>query len=967
MKAGAIAALLVATAAVRSFDVQATESAQAPTPDQVLRSFQAEDYRLAYDVMIGARRLEDAWLIAERAVRELPRDRDWRRRLARVAEWTGRLALAAKQWQVLFRLGDRSDDTIVGLQRLAPVADDPDTVLQAWMYSAAHKPLSEAQWAEVYWLFENAADPVRGSRFFEDQYRIRKLPRLLDLAARLAANAGDDDRALALYSERAALEPFSLEAVLQTAFGHIRRDQWPQARAVLQAHASRVPEDAAEFWRLLGQVAWETRDFAGARQAYDRAAHSPRGEAGDWARLVFLARQEDARAATTLALEAYRRFGAVEQLQQALSLYAELGDTAGQRRIYRSLSAEQLARAEQSAQFLLGRAQYFQRNNQSDAAWQDLLRARRLAPQDSSVVQSLLWFLINEGRRPELARAVREYRSLAAGDPDYWLIFAAADQTLGRHEEALAWYQRKLQQQSDDPLVLLNYADELTTLGRTGMADRVRREAWRLLQRQRPTKPMDLRRLGQQASLQAWVRLALRDRPGDPGHQLARELAWQLRSESVDPAAQEEIDNLLLGWALLKEQLPLARDWMLARYVRQSRDAPAWAEAQVALQRGDAERMDALLGARGRSLPAVTRHDLALALGRTPQALQLAQGGASDGEAADAMYERLRTEAPRQVNYLQGRVFDETLDTYQRRGAQFEARWVARPTVQVLAGVTRVQQSSGDADFATLLPGADHLDYAGLRLIGPSREHHLTLTQRDALAHVTGLRLRRLANPNARLSYEAGFDLHQESLLSLPLRVAGYEDGLYASISYNLDQRNYLRVAPRWARYATQYSDALGSGRILELEAGHRLRAGESSWRVRVYAVGQDFNRDGSISAASLASLPAYLQSGIASGSIDAAAYFIPQSNTTVGVCVAAGETAAGVGQNAAYRRAWQPFMDLCLRHNTLAGDGYAGLVGVAGPLAGGDELAVQWQGSDVSVPGSAATHALSIRYRHYF
>jgi polysaccharide biosynthesis protein PelB len=759
-----------------------------------------------------------------------------------------------------------------------------------------------------------------------------------------------------------------MDVLLRTVFGHIRRDQWDQALALLQASSSNVSENDAEFWRLLGQVAWELRDYAASEQAYLRSARAQGGEPGDWTRLVFLARQKDPQAAAELAMQAYRRFGTAEQLHQALSLYAEIGDVAAQARIYRSLTFEQRALAEQNAQFLLVRAQFYQGRNQGEAALNDLRRARLLAPQDEVTVQALLWFLISEQRRPELIRILSLYRQKALDNPDYWLVFAAANQTLGRYRDAMAWYRKAIAANPQDALLLLNYADALDQVHQSGMADRVRRHAWQLVKDKYPRRPQELAGLGSRAELQAWARLTLRNPYGDRGQQLAQHLARQLRGITADAATENQIDVLLLGWAALKEQNENAKGWLFQRYGAQSRGAPPlWIEAMVAQQERDTARMTVLLDRRGQAMDGDVRYELALALDQTALALDTAQQGMNQPELAEANYERFRQLAPRNAHYVQLRAFSEDLDILKRQGTQLEGRWVIDPNLHAVLGWSRVSQSSADPDFATLAPGTDKLDSVELRWIGADHEERITLLQRSELTSLTGLRLQHTAHALSRLDYEVGLDFRNESIMSVPLRVAGYENSVYADVTYNLDRRNYLRAAPRWSRYFTQYGDELGSGRILEAEAGHRLRVEYPDWRVRAYAVAQDYTHDGSISADSLARLPAYLQTGIGNGSIDGSGYFVPQSNSTVGACVTMGDNRSGQSLQNGFSRAWLPFMDLCLRHNTVSGDGYTGLLGMAGSITGSDHLVVQWQGSDVAVPGSTALRSLSIRYRRYF
>lgn len=937
--------------------------------EPVLRDFDNADYTLAFDVLVANGRLEEAFQVAQRAVRAVPRDRLWRRRLAQVAEWTGRTDVAAQQWQTLFAQGDRSDETLGGLLRLAPALDDPTAVLEAWTFMADRQTLTDAQWEEVYWLFENAGEPARGARFFEERYRRDPRPLLLVYAARLAANAGDETRAQRLYRERLALAPFSLEVLLQAVLGHLNANQWDEAYALMQRHAERVGPDATDYWRLLGQIAWDLGHYEAAAQAYRRTALAPGGTETDWIRLVFLVRQQHPQAAAELALQSFQRYGNTEQLVQAILLYNETGDSARLGRLLRSLDGERLARAEQNVQFLLLRAQYHQTRLQPDAAWQDLRRAYQLDPRGEAVAQALIWFLIAEQRSTELAAALQRYRTQAQRDPDFWPAYAAGFQALDQPREALAWYRRAIAHSPQDALLLLGYADALEQWGRTGMADRVRRHAWQLLQDQRPRQPEDLRALQARPALQAWARLALRNQSGDPGQQLARTLAAQLRASTGEPALQNQLDTLLLGWAALKDQHPQARSWLYTRYARQMQAAaPAWSDVLQAQEAGDSARLHALLHQRARPLPRATRQALAETLGQMPLALQTAVEGMAQPAAAPAMHERLRQLVPQHAHYLQLRAVREDIDVLQRHGLQFEARWVASPTLHVVGGWARLQQSADGTDLQALVPGTDRLDRLELRHLGAQRETRVTVLQHDARERTSGLRLWQRAQASARLGYEIGLDYRNESQLSIPMRAAGYEHSLYASATYALDTRSYLRATPRWSRYYTQYHDALGSARMLELEAGYRLRRAYPDWTVRAYLSGQDFSRDGSLDAGTLAQLPASLQATLASGNPDAASYFLPQGNSTVGACLNAGDNRSGQPLQGGYSsRAWLPYAELCLRHNTVAGDGYSARLGVAGSVAGADQLLFQWLDSSGSLPGSSAQRALSIQYRHYF
>ncbi|MEK9950908.1 MAG: tetratricopeptide repeat protein [Curvibacter sp.] len=937
-----------------------------PAPPAALRRFQPDDFALAYDVFVGTGQLEPALRVAQQAVRELPRDRAWRRKLAQVAEWLARTDIAAEQWHALFALGDRSETTLQSLLRLAPSLDDPTAVLPVWIYRAQQGALSDAQWHEIYWLFENASEPRRGSEFFEAQFRQRRHPLLLERAALLARHAGDERRALALYRERLQLEPFSGEALQEAVFILVRGDRLEEALALMKSQAERIPPAEAEFWRLFAQVAWEARDYETAARAYLPGKEARSAEVGDWWRLIFLTRPQQPRRAAELALEAWRRHDSLEMLLLGLEILTEVDDPRAQARVYESLEPQQRTRAEANLGFLLGRAQFWQRQHQRQAAWADLQRARRLAPGDETAILTTLWFLIDAGWQAELTQSLAQHEKRARSTPSFWPPYAAGRQLLGQAREAAGWYRLALERAPDDALLLASYAETLQQQGRTGLADRVYRQAWRQLEVLRQGRRHLTRALAQ-PEFMAWVRLWLRQHPGDPSLRLMRRLHDELRDLDRSGSDDAGRDDLLLAWLLTREQPESARRWVWERYLRLGRAEPLWARSQLSQMQGDRAAMARLLQDQGPSLPPLGRADLATGAGLSALALDTAWHAMQRESDADAAHERLRQQAPRQAHYVDMRWTQENLDLMQRNGVGLGARIVLTPALHLLLDASRSSQRSHDPDFSTLLPGSDRLHSAELRWLSPASETRVALLRRDELAGTNGLRLQHNGRWMPRLGYQLELRYRAPSTTSLPLRAAGTESQLGGALDYTLDRRNYLRVAPRLSRYHTQFGDALGSGHSLDLEAGHRLRASYPDWRARLVLQTQSFRRDGSLSAASLQRLPDYLRDGIASGSLDAASYFIPQSSATVAACLTTGDNLDGLSLQNDYSRAWRPFGDACLRRNSVLGNGYAATIGVAGSVLGADHLSLQWSGSDNATPGNASIRTLSIRYRHYY
>ncbi len=951
----------------------ARQGPQSAPPFEVLQPFNPADFALAYDVLLGGGDLARAFQVAQRAVQALPNDRAWRKKLAQVAEWTQRPVLATQQWSTLFQQGDHSDETVSMVIRLAFFLEDPGIALQAWMVRAQRTTLTDAQWADVFQLYESTAQPSEGSRYFEAQFLKNREPRLLEYAARMAENAGEDARAQTLYLQRAQLEPFSLDMVLRGVVSLIRSNQLQEALAQMHTYEARVPEQATEFWQLLGQVAWELREYASAQGAYQHFVKTPQATIADWSRLIYLVRPQYPAQAADLAMQAYRRFGAVDQLVLALEIYAETKDTQALLRIFSTLDAQALAKAEQEKRFLLIRAQFHQGQKMPALAWADLHRALQLFPQETDVVLASLWFLIDTGRADELSPLLRRYAAQAQADSAYWLAYAAANQTLDRHREAVLWYAKEIRRNGDDPLVLLNYADALERSQREGMADRIRRHAWLRL-KQRYPEPVALPTPGAQPELLALLRLAITNQPGDPGLRWVRQLAQQMRGVPTDPADDGQTRALVLGWAITQEQFTNARAWMWLRYARQSQAVPPlWGDAQVALQLDDAQTLDRLLAHNSQGIPIYDRYDAAYTLGHVPQALDIAFQGMTAQEDDEPLHDRFRQHVPAHANYVQLQLVSEDLGAFEqqgfqlgaveRAGVQWEARWVVDPKLHLTLGWSRLGLSTRDTALAAALPAADRLERVEALWLGDQGDSSVELFRRNAWEQFPGLRLGQTLRWGGRINVDAGLDYRVDSALSQPLQLFGYESSLHASVNYTVGKREYLRIAPRITRYYTQFDDYLGAGHILDLEAGYRIRTEYPDWRVRIFSTHQHFFYDGSAGTDSLKLLAANLQTTIA----DPIAFFIPANGSTLGACVGMGENLAGQNLQTGYSRAWRPFMDFCVNRNTAGSEGYTSLLGIAGSWTGEDHLSVQVQNSAGSMPGSVATRALAIRYRHYF
>ena len=955
-----------------------------------LRPFDQNDFLLAFDIFAGAGDLKRAFRVAEKAVASVPEDMEWRLKLARVAEWTQRPQVAWTQREYLFRHGDRSDETLTAILRLTPIAPNLETVLAVWELKADRAPLTEAQWNDLQQLFDVAAKPRQGSQYFEAQYRRRHDPNLLARAALLADNAGDDERAYKLYLERLDLKPFRVDLALRAVVFLLRHDRNREAFALMEAHRSEVPQEATEYWRVLAQTSWELSELGTAEQAYRNFLTSKQATVAEWSRLIALVRQRNPGEAAQLSMEVYRRYGNLDYLILALTIRTDANDISSQARIFASLSADERAIAEKDNRFLVLRAQYYQLAGNPDKAWADFRVALSRASNDTEVTVPALWFLIDTRRTNELQALLTRLAPQAGENTSYWLPYAAAYHALDRYREAIFWYRKEIARRPDDALMLLNYADALDRYQVTGMADRVRQHVWLRLREQQPKlaegelkPPFD-----QNPDLLAFVRLALLNQPGDPALAIVRDVAAKLRGLPTARGDDRETRTLILSWAVATEQFHNARSWMWLRYARSSaariaaaqddfnpntvadqRGAPPlWAEAQTALQLNDTQNMDRLLMRQANGLPIYNRYDTAYALEHWQQALDIAFHGMEKNEVDEELHDRFRQHAPLYANYMQAQFTRDAFGDLDSRSQQYEARWSPFRKLQLRVGFSRAGQSSGNEDFGPFTPSSERLAYASFRWLGGEETNtEFDVFRRREATALTGFRLNQTLRMSARLSLDGTIEHRGNATESIPLRIAGYTDNVRVGVNYTISKREYVRLSGQLDRFYTQYEDYLGRASRVDFDAGYRIRTEYPDFRVRFFAARQVVDRNGSVSASTLARLPASIRDQVSNGDLNAVQYFVPDGSTTTGLCLGAGENLAGANLQEVYTRAWRPFFEACQQHNSINGAGYIGLIGIAGSVIGPDHLSLRLETSRGGTGAGSLARTLALRYRYYF
>lgn len=945
-----------------------------PAPKAPGLPFDDKVYTLGYEVFLENGKPEDAWAVAQAAVRAQPASLVWRERLARVSEWTERPAQALEQWLAIARQTQRHDAWQAVL-RLAPGLFADAALVEALHYQLRRKPGDMTLIRALVDAQERLGDPGPALHYLQQH---ANNPATLELLAWLAERAGKPETALQAW-RRLLADPVQVTparavpaAVLALMQGHP-----DEGLAWMEAAQQHLPAagDVSEFWRLTGEIAASRQRRALAITAYRQLARHPDAPLEDLDALIRQLLPDHPLDAAQVALRAWERHDQPRHLIQALTLYSGRGEWAPFDRVLSLLDpASDAPRRSLQAlwripEYLRLMGSHHQNAGRMALARKHLQAGLTVSPDSADMQSALLWLLIDSNDAAALRALLARHEGAWSRQTAVHDALASSYQALSQPQVALERYLTpQLQARQDDFLWMMNYADALDQNQQPDRAWELRRHLLRQQWRQLAHPPQGAPRSHAQVRAQwlteqgldatrrvARARLQITQNPGDPAHAVLREL---LR---LDLDSQGQLSNAAaetaIGWLQDQGEYQAERRFLWHQYA-QGRSArthrPLWADITVALAEDDRVAAGELLQTFDERLPRYDRVNAARAVGD----LRAAQSAAFDVQHAqhdDATV------------HLQ---LSESLLAFSDH-AQATAKWQdlsgmdetqAGATVHLALSIplrldiewNSIRRQSTDTRVVSQPP---HERLWGLRLRWTARdaETRLGLWRREGWRATGAWQLAHEQRLDSRLTLLVDLGQHLPSEDSLALRLAGMKDQVGVGLRYQFSRLDRVLLSYQAEEYRLQTSQRLGSGRHANLRYTHTYRQDLPQL---------EFSAFGSYHAYSISTqaqawprldfLPPGAQEGPPA--------FVPRSFGFYGI-----EVASNLRLEQDYTRGLKPYASISRTWHTRLGPGYGIRLGVAGSVLGTDHFSLTW-GLGKSGPQSQdRSRELLLRYRFHF
>jgi hypothetical protein len=951
----------------------AVASSPAPASDAT-----TSDYELAYRVFLANGDVANAQRIAQSAVDRDPQAIAWRERLAQVAEWNRRQDIALANYVTIAKMRGTDNDW-KQVARLAPGLNDNAAMLAVTLHQADQQPGNLTLLDAVVFSYERIADPDSALRFLQSRFTGPLRREAMERYAQVAERKGDDD--LALNTWRNLEREYGPNAAYGLKIGTMlyTRTQFDAALAAMNEAKRGAPASNDEFWRFYALLADSNQNARDARLGYRQLIAGGKADAQDYEVMTnfFNGSPLDA---GRLAEYAYRHGGPPRMLSEALYGYQRAHAWGRIGTLLASLTPEQLKEAEQSAAFLLARAEYERQTGANDAALRDIERAAMLDPNNSEARAAYIWVLNERGTDAALLAALRRHAADAETDPQLWAAYGAAWLRIGDGRKALHYLHKQAAEAKQSPLWRLTFADALELNGRVDEAWRVRKQVWLELARRRrdpshatplPAAEQDDLRGRYVALTQLYadgdrsravlIDMLRADRNGTGGDQPAASELGDIGQ--LPPAKQDEIRKrerlyssiareAAISWAQNEEASDMERAWLEKQYIDDSQ-RPIYAEAQLAINDGDVNELARLLDTLPDLIPRQNRVDAQALTGRTPAAQTSAFESLEREPNDEVMQAMARERLLSNAQALAGafRYVDQGSLRFTEESATGSVRLTPSQNLQF-----RYQQRDQTVDGSQLAyaPKHDRLAEAIYGHKGQYDTEHVTLGRRNALEDFTTARVEGTYDVTQRLTMTWALGYNQAATESTQLTVGGTKDLATLGFNYRLDPHWFGGARYEYARFHDQDRSTLGNGSLVEANLGYKIKADYPDYTIRaVFAHGQ-YNATGTPDEPLRVLLP--------ENTPFTAASFMPQTFTQGGLLFSFGDDLPEQ-----YSKGWRPmFAGGPIRDSRAGWSGQAEL-GFAGSVFRHDQMLVYGAYQGVSSNHSTSVKEVGVRYRYLY
>lgn len=643
-------------------------------------------------------------------------------------------------------------------------------------------------------------------------------PVLLGELGRLYSYADKHDLVVATLGQLAKQQSLSYKQAYRMAHAYVMLDNIKLAFDGLKnvSNWSKGPE---EFLELFSRLAYDNGERSLALQAFKRLRNT-NSEAFDLYRYIRLLLPVDSTNVEEI-LALYNEYQD-EHLHMQLLSYAFKNNDVDliDNLIASTLDNPQYA---QNTSILMWQAKYYESKQQGDKARQILLQLLAIDPENTFVLNNLIWFALDNKEDTFLRNLYAHFKRYNTDKPESWLAMASMSDYLGESQDALLWYQKvlsadpslsgklnkpaqiTLDAQKSTVSVLLNYASLLDRTGNKPKAHLIRR--YLLTHKSQVLQVTPSGELSYRSLIDTFISPAV-------AKHMVTQSALHKRGEVAisELYAQNLRDNQAYKILFWQEQKAFAEFQL-----------PDWQQLSLALQTNDIKNVKRLLD-KPNNLPIADKYVANQEAGRHYIAWQLGESNLGNSHISENDQSLLR-----KLHVQQHPIKTHSIGIRKSRNSTWnENRLDLEYYAPYKYGNYRVQGYKKQMALAGRGLSYEQIDETGLKVSYlrqlEDSSWQLKLDYADGIANERfGLSGEYAWMPNDYLSAKLHAGINMPNTQSRLMHIAGKEDSVGFDLSYLPTARENISVSAAVKKLSTRFDEDIAQGWFLNIRATEQL------------------------------------------------------------------------------------------------------------------------------------------------
>lgn len=899
--------------------------------------FDEKKFNLAYQAFIYNGKVEDAYDVAEAAVKSNPQSVIWLERLAQTATWTNRTSIALRTYvQLILKFNQTKfiDPAIT----LAEQLKRDDMLVTLYQGLLKQHPNNLRYINGLASAYTAIGDTNKALSLLKHYYQQLKDPQLLYHLSQIAAADKNTELATQSLNDYEKIKDPSIETSLTQEALSLEVNNIERAYESLNRVKMNPDIHHETYWRDLASLAWITNHPDTAKFAYHKLYQAKQIKEEGLRRLYIILSAEQSPEALSVAKYAwltYQSEFAFFAISQLAPLYQQWETFA---LLYtQPLNKQNQAMLRQRPAYHYGFATLLSMTGQADTGSRYLLQSTLKNPTDEmqytyfNFIQNVYFNDYQNHPAPYYHAAMRGLANHALRNNAWTLSYMTA---LAQSNDIMH-AMRLFSVLPQDYPSLIEYQSLLSSLTSAmnwqRASARLMNQLWYTLNQLPPSAV-----LYDTDYLTKYTELSARVNPVG----ITTPLAYYLANNRYNPIP-------LLNLAFERNNVALA-DVIAQHYPH----LPNWAVLKLALFHQDKQTMHRLVTRVPDALPLSDRVSAATNAGQIHLAQQLAFEGLQQSPNPE-LYEQFKTLMTEYADTLNPKTEYEQFGNLQGprqilTGQWHENGWMIEP---LLSYWNPYSNNAGNISAGRYIEKIESLSVTSSRestqlkaMIG---YHEAFYNSQNALLSYN-IQLNQQSRVGGKIAY------NQRSTLDVPMLIAGSQDEFILNSQYQLSARDVVQTQLQYQRYYLQDRTQLGSGAIANVGYNHQILLAypdlSLSWNTDI----DRFKQYNSY-------LGTQINSIFPKGTTINTHSFVPDNFWQTSLSVNIGNT---VQEN--YTKILKPYANAGLIYNSTAGYGNEFDAGLKTAVLGHDQLSFYYTRSSVNSGQSQTNFLVGCSYVYY-